>query len=303
MNDKDHTQTCEDSLIHNHRQIRHITWIGLMINLFLAGLKFIVGFIGASQAVIADAIHSLSDMTTDFAVLWGMKLWSAPPDEDHPYGHGRIETVITATIGIILALVAIEISYKAVITLRDPLLRQPSWIAITGPALSILFKEFLYRWTVTVGKRTKSSAVIANAWHHRSDALSSMPALLAVAISVINPEWAFVDHIGAIIVSIFILKVSWDIIIPSFAELIDRGATRKERARICQVVVNVSGVKGVHAIRTRKAGSNIHVDLHIEVDSTITVKEGHDIAEDVKKELLAKGPDILDVVVHVEPVE
>lgn len=289
--------------IQNGIQIKRITWIGIFINFFLAGIKFLVGYVGSSRAVIADGVHSLSDMATDFAVIFGVKFWTAPPDEDHPYGHLRIEALITTAIGLTLTAVAIGLGYKALTTLRESHLKQPGWIALIGPLLSIVFKEILYRWTMVVGTRTKSSAVVANAWHHRSDALSSLPALIAVAASALNPEWSFVDHIGALIISVFILKVSWDIISPSLSELADRGASMKDRQLIKKIAMEVDGVKEVHAIRTRKFGSNIHVDLHILVEPEISVRLGHDISEEVKKELIKNGPKILDVVVHLEPYE
>ncbi|UCE17596.1 MAG: cation transporter [Gemmatimonadota bacterium] len=287
----------------NVTQIRRVTWIGIVVNLGLAMVKFIVGFLGSSQAVIADAVHSISDISTDFAVLFGVKYWSAPPDEDHPYGHRRIEALITAVIGLALLIVAFVLGYKSLTTIRDDHIGQTAWIAILGPSLSIVSKEILYRWTVKIGYRVKSSAVVANAWHHRSDALSSVPALIAVAASATNAKWAFVDHIGALIISIFILKVSWDIVRPSLSELIDRGASTKDHHIIKKIAKNVHGVKGVHAIRTRKFGSNLHVDLHILVDAEVSVRLGHNISEEVKSELIGKGPNVLDVVVHLEPFE
>lgn len=283
------------------KQVKKITYYGIMVNLCLAALKLIVGYLGASQAVIADAIHSLSDMFTDFAVIFGVKFWSAPPDEKHPYGHRRIEALVTIAIGITLVSVAIGLGYKAIVTIRDVHIKQVGWVAILGPLLSIIFKEILYRMTVRVGVRVKSTAVIANAWHHRSDAMSSLPALVAVAASVINPGWAFVDHIGALIISIFILKVSWDILSPSLSELIDRGASIREQEAIKKLASGVTGVKEVHAIRTRKFSSSLHVDLHILVEPEISVRSGHEISEQVKKILIDQGPEVLDVIVHLEP--
>jgi cation diffusion facilitator family transporter len=285
------------------RQIKRVTWTGLFVNVALAALKFIVGFVGASQAVIADAVHSLSDMATDFSVILGVQYWSAPPDEDHPYGHRKIEAIITVLIGAALLIVALGLGFKALSTIREVHIRQTAWIAITGPVLSIILKEILYRWTVVVGTRVRSTAVIANAWHHRSDALSSVPAVIAVAVSAISTEWAFVDHVGALIISVFILKVSWDIMRPSLAELADRGASLKDCVQIEKVAMGVNGVKDVHAIRTRKCGESLYVDLHVLVDPEISVRLGHTISEDVKKALLKDGPRILDVVAHLEPGE
>ncbi|MDD5722547.1 MAG: cation diffusion facilitator family transporter [Syntrophales bacterium] len=284
-------------------QIKRVTWTGLFVNVALAALKFIVGFVGASQAVIADAVHTLSDIATDFSVIVGVRYWSAPPDEDHPYGHRKIETIITVLIGAALVIVALGLGYKALSTIRHPHIRQTAWIAITGPILSIILKEILYRWTVIVGTRVKSTAVIANAWHHRSDAFSSVPAVMAVAASAMNPDWAFVDHVGALIISVFILKVSWDIMSPSLAELADRGASLKDCAKIERIAMDVNGVRGVHAIRTRKCGESLFVDLHVVVDPEISVRLGHNISEEVKGALLKGGPRILDVVAHLEPDE
>ncbi len=284
-------------------KIKKISWIGIAANLLLSGIKFIVGYLGASHAVIADAVHSLSDMFTDFAVILGIKYWSAPPDENHPYGHQRIEAIVTIAIGLILVFVAFGIGYNAIITIDKVHEHATTWIAIIGPVLSILIKEILYQWNVTVGKEAKSSAVIANAWHHRSDALSSIPALIAVAAASISPDWAFIDHIGAVIISLFILKISYDIIRPSLSELADSGATDEDLNQIREISLNIDGVNSVHAIRTRKFGANLHVDLHVLVEPAISVRSGHDIAEKVKAELIKEGPDILDVIVHIEPDE
>jgi cation diffusion facilitator family transporter len=284
-------------------QVRRISWIGLVINLFLAALKFVAGFLGNSQAVIADAVHSLSDMSTDLAIIFGVKYWSAPADEDHPYGHWRIETIVTAIIGISLMVVAIGIGYNSLATMQDMHLKQPGWIAIASVAVSIVLKEWLYHWTIEIGRRTKSSALIANAWHHRSDALSSILALIAVVAATIHPSLAFVDHVGALIVAIIILKVSWGILKSAFSELTDRGAPHKDQEKINSIAMGVNGVQHVHAVRTRKMGAGIFVDLHILVDGDMSVRKGHRISHEVKRELMEKGPEILDAVVHIEPYD
>ena len=289
---------------HNQRrQVERITWIGLFTNLLLSGLKFFLGFFGSSQAVVADAVHSLSDMSTDIAILFGVKYWMAPPDEDHPYGHLRIETLITTVIGIVLAIVAFGIGFRSLYTIREPHLKQPMLIALIGPLLSIVFKEVLYRRTVSLGKRIESSALIANAWHHRSDALSSIPALIAVVLAALNPAWAFIDHVGALVVAVIILRVSWGIIKPAMAELTDRGASRLELQKVQEITMSTKGVRAMHGVRTRKMGAGLFVDLHILVDSELTVREGHNISEEVKRGIIKKGPGVFDVVVHLEPYE
>jgi cation diffusion facilitator family transporter len=282
-------------------QVQRITIIGLAVNLFLFVLKLVLGFLGSSQAVIADAFHSLSDITTDLAILFGVKFWSAPPDEDHPYGHRRMEAIVTAVIGIALGIVALEIGYNALASMQDVHLKPPGKIALVGVVISIVFKEILYHWTKAVGIRAKSSALLANAYHHRSDAISSILVLIAVAIAAIYPNLAFIDNVGALVVSLFILKISWQIIVPAISELADQGASDKDRKKISAIAMGIKGVESVHAIRTRKLGSGLYVDLHVLVDGGMTVRMGHVISESVKCELIEKGPTILDVVVHLEP--
>ena len=284
-------------------QVRRITWIGLAVNLFLAALKFVVGYLGSSQAVIADAVHSLSDMATDLAVIFGVKFWLAPADQDHPYGHRRIETNVTAAIGVLLMIVAVSIGYKALATIRETHLAQPRWIALIGAIFSLIFKEGLYHWTLSVGNRTKSSAVIANAWHHRSDALSSIPAIIAVTLAIMHPKLAFIDHVGALVVAIIILRVSWRIILPAFSELADSGVSQKDLEMITSVANQIDGVQRIESVRTRRLGNGIYVDLHAQVEGEISVRDGHNIAGAVKSRLLERGPTVLDVVVHIEPYE
>ncbi|MBN1541715.1 cation transporter [candidate division KSB1 bacterium] len=283
------------------REVRNVTLVGLAVNFILSLIKFVVGWLGSSQAVLADAVHSLSDMSTDLAILFGVKYWSAPADENHPYGHGRLESLITVFIGFVLVLVAIGICWKAVLILIRGGSTPSQWIAIIGAAASIVTKEALYRWTLVVGQKTRSSALKANAWHHRSDALSSIPALIAVIISTFRPEWAFVDQIGALIVSAIIFRISGSILLTAVNDLLDRAAPAPERQRIKQLALTIPLVQDVHAVRTRRMGYGFFVDLHIQVRGEMTVEQGHDVSEEVKRILLNEGPDVLDVVVHLEP--
>ncbi|MDY6824188.1 MAG: cation diffusion facilitator family transporter [Thermodesulfobacteriota bacterium] len=283
------------------RQIRRITWIGIIINIGLSGIKFLVGYLGASQAVIADAVHSLSDMVTDFAIIIGVRFWAAPPDDCHPYGHKRIETLITVFIGMMLAGVACILAYKAIITIDVVHAHKVTMVAIWGPLLSIICKELIYRCTCRIGNRMNSAALIANAWHHRSDALSSVPAVIAVGVSVVKPEWSAVDHIGAILIAVLIIKVSLDIIGPALAEITDRGVSTEIREKIKTISLEVPGVADVHGIRTRRFGDKIHVDIHILVNPRLSVQAGHKISHQVKYSLIENGPDVIDVMVHLEP--
>jgi cation diffusion facilitator family transporter len=283
--------------------VRKVTWVGLWLNLFLAAIKFIAGIYGRSQALVADAIHSLTDLTTDIAVIAGSHYWSRPPDENHPYGHRRLETLVTVFIGVVLIAAGIGIGWKAISALQEKHSAPPGWIAVFAALASIVFKESIYRWTAVTGRRAKSPALVANAWHHRTDALSSIPVLIAVAGARVFPSWSFLDHLGAAVVSIFILHASIKIIWPGLGELIDVGAPTDTCKKIRDIALKNDGVLQVHDIRTRFISSSIQVDLHIVVDGLITVREGHDIADDVKARIMDRIPEVLDVIVHVDPPE
>jgi cation diffusion facilitator family transporter len=285
------------------RVVRKVTWVGLVVNLFLAAIKFIAGIYGRSQALVADAIHSLTDLTTDIAVIAGSHYWSRPPDENHPYGHRRLETLVTVFIGVVLIAAGIGIGWKAISALQEKHAAPPEWIAVFAALLSIGCKESIYRWTAITGRRVKSAALAANAWHHRTDAISSIPVLIAVAGAKIAPAWSFLDKVGAVIVSIFILHASIKVIWPAISELIDVGAPTEICRKIENIALKNEGVLQVHDIRTRYISSSIQVDLHIVVEGLITVREGHDIADDVKARLIDSIPEVLDVIVHVDPPE
>jgi cation diffusion facilitator family transporter len=283
------------------RAARRVTLIGLLLNVVLTSFKFVAGILGHSQAVLADGVHSLSDILTDLMVLIGARYWYRPADESHPYGHRRIETLVTTLLGVSLAGVGVGIGYRAIATYRDVHAVPPGWIAFAAAALSIVTKELIYRATIAVGRRIKSSALSANAWHHRSDALSSIPVAAAVAAAALEPSLAFLDRVGAAVVAVFILQAAWKIMAPALRQLVDAGAPREARERIVEIALATEGVRLIHAIRTRYVGSGLQVDLHVKVDPDIPVREGHRIAEDVTRRLLAEGPDVLDVVVHTEP--
>ncbi len=288
-------------------RIQKITRISLVVNIALSIIKFIIGTMGNSQAVVADALHSFSDTSSDFVILFGVKYWTAPPDASHPYGHQKIESFATIIIGIILLFAAGGIGYNGIVSLlqTDQNLYQNqavlSWIAVTGPLISIVIKEILFQITYRVGIETNSPSVKANAWHHRTDALSSIPVLIAVIASLINPNLSFLDQIGAIIVSAFIIKVGLEILFSSINDLLDSGISQDKITSFEKTILNIHNVKGVHKLRTRKLANCIYIDLHLEVSGTMSVVEGHDISEEVKTILITKDPKIIDVMVHLEP--
>jgi len=282
--------------------IRFAGWIGLIVNLILAAAKLVAGMLGHSQAVVADAVHSLSDTVTDVALILGVRYWSAPADERHPHGHRRFETLITVFIGLMVAAAAIGIGWDAIASFGRPS-HPPSIIALVVSLLSIGTKEALYRWSVKVGRQTGSPALVANAWHHRTDALSSIPVAIAVTIAMLDHRLAVVDQIGALVVSVFVLHAAFRIIRPALDELVDAGAPRAHRKEIERLALDVEGVRAAHALRTRYIGSELAVDVHVEVDADLSVADGFEIARRVKKDLLQRGPDVADVVVQIEPHE
>jgi cation diffusion facilitator family transporter len=278
-----------------------VGWVGLLCNLVLAAAKAAAGIFGHSQAVLADALHSLTDSVTDIAVILGVRYWTMPADDDHPHGHGRIETLVTVVIGLAIGGVAIGMGAQAIRGLRDGPETTPTGIAFFVALISIAVKEVLYRWTAKVAREVRSPALEANAWHHRSDAISSIPAALAVGVTLIDPEWAVVDRVGAVVVCLLILQASWRILRLSIDQLIDAGAPAADRRRIEELALQVDGVEAAHAVRTRYVGSDIAVDLHVEVDGGLSVGEGHAVAVAVRRKLVEEGPNVTDALVQIEP--
>jgi len=283
--------------------IRRITWIGIAVNLGLAAFKLAAGIYGYSQAVTADGIEALLDVFTVVLVYAGSRYWTRPPDDTHPFGHGRMETLVAAAIGVSLVGAAVGIGWNSLATLRVQHATPPSWIAAAAAVVSIIGKELLFRWTLEVGRRIKSIAVIATAWHYRSDAFSSVPVVVAVTGAILLPSWTFLDHLGAVVVSMFILHAAFKITWPSLKVLIDAGAPAELRRRISDIACASPQVLQVHGIRTRYIGTNIQADLHIIVDGGLTVRAGHDIAKEVEARLIHEIEEVVDVVVHVEPPE
>lgn len=287
----------------NTGKVRKAAAVSLAVNLTLTVFKFVCGVFGNSQVMMADAIHTLSDTVTDMTVLAGAGYWSKPPDKDHPYGHRRIETLVTIFISVSLLTVGLGLAYNGLSSLLEGTVRKTGWIAFAAAMISILTKEILFRWSLAIGRETGSMALIANAQHQRSDALSSIPAAVAVAVSTINPGLWFIDDIGAIIIAFFIMNIARQVGWPALLELIDTGAPQKDIEQIKALSLEIAGVKEVHAVRTRYTGTGLQTDLHVLVDPDITVRDGHQISDRVKMLLLSKGPNILDAVIHIEPYE
>jgi cation diffusion facilitator family transporter len=283
--------------------IRRVTAVGITVNVLLAVFKLAAGVYGDSRAVIADGIEALLDVFTVILVYAGSRFWTRPPDETHPFGHGRMETLVAVCIGVSLVGAAVGIGWESMATLHERHAKPPTWIAAAAAVVSVIGKEILYRWTLAIGRRIKSVAVVATAWHYRSDAFSSLPVVLAVTGAILLPSWTFLDHLGAVVVSMFILHAAFKITWPSLKQLIDVGAPADVRSRIREIAGASQGVLQVHDIRTRYIGTNIQADLHLIVDGGLTVRAGHDIARNVEARLIHEIEEVVDVVVHVEPPE
>lgn len=285
------------------RRVAFVTWVGIWTNLVLTVAKIAAGLAGGSQAVVADGLESGMDIVTGFALLALARLWAAPPDEDHPYGHRRIETLATLGIGLVVAGVGASVVLGALSSLRTGSSSHPGMVAFAAAVLAVVSKEALYRWSVAEGRRIRSPAVVANAVHHRSDAISSIPVVISVGVAQVAPGWTFLDAVGALFAGGFILKTAAEIGWPALREMADTGAEARIVAEIRRIGVSVDGVRGVHDLRTRYVGSGLYLDLHVVVDPEIPVREGHRIGDGVVERLKAEIPEILDVLVHIDPSE
>ncbi len=276
------------------------TWWGLIVNLVLAIGKLIVGYIGHSQALIADGLHSLSDLVSDGLVLMATHHSNTEADEDHPYGHARYETFATIALAVLLFAVGIGIGGDAIYRLTDyESIIAPSMMTLWIAGLSIASKEILYQYTMVVARRVKSKLLEANAWHHRSDAISS----IVVFVGIAGAMWGYpmLDSIAAIIVAMMICKIGWELGHQSFQELVDTGLEAETLANIEQAIMDVHGVTQLHMLRTRRMGQNALVDVHILVPPKLSVSEGHQISEAVEASLIENFDDINDVTVHIDP--
>ncbi len=279
---------------------RRVTVVGAVINLVLAAAKVLFGVIGQSQALVADGIHSLSDLASDAMVLIAAKFNSQGADTEHPYGHARFETVATIGLGLLLLTVAIGITVDAVDRIRNPeLLLVPGYLALAVTIVSILSKEWLYHYTVRVADRVRSDMLRGNAWHHRSDAISSVIVLVGIVGTMAGIN--YLDAVGAIGVALMIGKIGWDLGWASLRELVDTGVDPDTLNTMRKTIEAIPGVRDHHMLRTRRMGQDILVEAHVLVAPDLTVSEGHRISDEVRSSLKAVSQDIGDVLVHIDP--
>lgn len=290
------------------REIYRVTLVGLVVNLVLSLLKLAAGVVGRSGAMVADAVHSFSDLATDIVVIAFARISAKPRDTDHDYGHGKYETLATIIISIALGVVGAGIlvnSIRGIRTVIDGgLLPRPGAVALVAAAVSILVKEILYRYTVRVGRRIDSPSVVANAWHHRSDAFSSLGTLLGIGCAFfLGDKWRIADPIAALIVSVFIFKIAFDLIRTGLGELLEQSLPEEVEKEILGIVAANPRVREPHNLRTRRIGAAIAIEVHVRMDGKMTVEESHELTVDIEQRLRERFGEGTMIAIHVEPVK
>lgn len=290
----------QDALQARSLAITRTAVVGAVVNLVLSAVKIAAGVLGQSQALIADGIHSVSDLLSDVLVWFAGRHTAQSPDRDHPYGHGRYETVATLVLGGLLALVAIGIGWDATHRLFMPedLLR-PAPMTLYAALASILIKEWLYWWTLAYAHRVQSRMLRANAWHHRSDAISSVVVLVGVAGTMAGLP--YLDAVAAVLVAVMIAHIAWELGWEAIQELVDTGLDAERLAAVRQTILSVGGVRDVHMLRTRRLGGFASADVHVLVDPRVSVSEGHMISVLVERRLKQQIDELTDVTVHIDP--
>ena len=290
------------------REIYKVTIWGSVVNFVLLVLKFLAGIIGHSSAMVADAVHSLSDFITDVVVIVFVRIAGKPQDESHDYGHGKYETLATAIIGVVLLFVGVGIlvnSLKSIVAVwNGVVLEAPSILAFVAAAVSIVSKEILYRYTVYKGRKFNSKAVIANAWHHRSDAFSSIGTLIGIGGAIfLGEKWRVLDPVAAFVVSLFIIKVSVELVKPCLDELLEKSLPKEMEDRILEIILSHPEVSSPHHLRTRYIGNNIAIEVHIRMDGSMALKDAHEITKRIEASLKVEfGPET-HIGIHMEPVK
>lgn len=292
--------------MNREREIYKVTLLGSAANVLLTVFKFVAGIVGHSAAMTADAVHSLSDLLTDAVVLFFVRISSKPEDRDHEYGHGKYETLATTIIGIALAAVAVGIGWKAVEALLfwhgGGSLPAPGMLALWAAVVSIVLKELVYRYTVHRGKNLNSPALQANAWHHRSDALSSLGTLAGIGGAILlGNRWTVLDPIAGFVVSLFILRVAWKLLKGSFNELLEASLPDEIEREILEVVNSFPDVSDPHHLRTRRIGSRYAIELHIRMDGAMPLADSHARTCEIEQALKARFGERTHITLHVEP--
>ena len=290
------------------RRIYLVTFVGFAVNLVLSLLKLVAGVFGRSGAMIADAVHSFSDLATDIVVIVFARISAKPRDDGHDYGHGKYETLATILISIALGIVGVGIladSIRAIrVVIDGGLLPRPGLIALVAAVLSIAAKEILYRYTVREGRAIDSPSVVANAWHHRSDALSSLGTLVGIGCAYfLGERWRIADPIAALIVAVFIFKIAFDLIRTGLGELLEKSLPEETEQEILRIVTADPAVREPHNLRTRRIGAAIAIEVHVRVDGAMTVACSHALTVAIERRLRARFGEGTMIAIHVEPIK
>ena len=289
---------------HKHTDLksgRKITWAGMAVNAVLITLKVAGGIFGKSKALLADAAHSASDFVSDLLVLVGLHFYQKDRDSDHPYGHGKIETLTTLGVGMLLCFAAVKIGLDAALAIYRGDITPPERFTIIIAALSVVSKEALYQGTVRIGRKLKSEALIANAWHHRSDAWSSIVTLIGISLAVYVPALKVLDSYAALLVSFFILKIAIDILLGAIKKIIDTSPSADFMEAVEEEIRRVPGVLDCHDLTGRYYASMIRMEAHLEVDPQLTVRESHEIIEEVITRVRERFDEVLTLLIHIDP--
>lgn len=301
-------QILDKAGIARERGIYRVTIVGSVVNFLLLVFKFFAGIMGHSAAMLADAVHSLSDFVTDIIVLVFVRISSKPQDEGHDYGHGKYETLATAIIGIFLLFVGFGIFWNGAssvyLFLQGGSLPEPGMLALAAALVSIVSKEILYQYTVFKGKKLNSQAVVANAWHHRSDALSSIGTAVGIGGAILlGSHWRVLDPAAAVIVSFFIMKVAVGLLIPCVDELLEKSLPADVEEEIQEIILSFPDVSSPHHLRTRRIGNHYAIEVHVRMDGKITLEEAHRTATAIEDKLKEKFGEGTHIGIHVEPTK
>ena len=290
------------------RKIYHVTFVGLVVNLVLSLLKLAAGIVGRSGAMVADAVHSFSDLATDVVVIAFARISAKPRDSGHDYGHGKYETLATIIISLALGIVGAGILFNSIegirIVVEGGSLPRPGAVALIAALVSILVKEILYRYTVREGRALQSPSVVANAWHHRSDALSSLGTLAGIGCAYfLGAKWRIADPIAALVVAVFIFKIAFDLIRTGLSELLEQSLPEDVEQEILAIVTSNPEIREPHNLRTRRIGASIAIEVHVRMDGQMTVEHSHALTVEIERRLRARFGEGTMIAIHVEPVK
>ena len=290
------------------KEIYRVTFVGFIVNLLLSAAKLVAGMVGRSGAMVADAVHSFSDLATDVVVIAFARISAKPQDDGHDYGHGKYETLATIIISLALAVVGAGILASSIGSIRTVAgggtLPRPGAVALVAAVVSIVVKEVLYRYTVRVGRRVDSPSVVANAWHHRSDALSSLGTLVGIGCAYfLGEKWRIADPIAALVVALFIFKIALDLIRTGLGELLEKSLPEDTEREILAIVTANPEIRSPHNLRTRRIGASIAIEVHVRVDGSMSVAHSHALTVDIEHRLRDRFGQGTMIGIHVEPLK